>query len=423
VCRRWRYLVFASPRHLNLRLEYRGHRPMSEVLDIWPVLPISLISAFGPSNKRWDNTVVALESEHSNHISEIFIRMTNSRWGRFAAAIQKPFPELRHLRVWTSDVVPVLPDSFLGGSAPRLRTLDLGHVSFPSIPKFLLSANALVTLFLWRIPNSGYFSPDALATSLTVMTRLEYLCLQFRSPRSRPDPESRPLPPPTRSVLPALTKLEFRGVYKYLEDLLARIDAPRLYFLRVIFFMALDFHVPLLYRLIGHAEEFKKFDRADVSIYNNSIRLRIYPNTVEVDDRRRLELQIEYRELDLHLSSLAQVCSPPFTLISALEELKIREDDLLSSSYWNNHMENAQWLELLEPFTGLKNLYLTHGIAQGVCGALQELSGEKTTEVLPALRNLFVQGSSLKPVQKAIGAFVAARRLSGHPVVVDHWYD
>ena len=44
VCRRWRYLVFASPRRLNLRLAYHGHRPISEVLDAWPVLPITLIS-------------------------------------------------------------------------------------------------------------------------------------------------------------------------------------------------------------------------------------------------------------------------------------------------------------------------------------------------------------------------------------------
>jgi len=35
VCHRWRDLVFASPRRLNLRLEYQGYRPMSEVPDAW----------------------------------------------------------------------------------------------------------------------------------------------------------------------------------------------------------------------------------------------------------------------------------------------------------------------------------------------------------------------------------------------------
>ena len=90
--------------------------------------------------------VAALESEHSNRICEIYIEMTNSRWERFTEAMQKPFPELTHLQVWTHDVVPVLPDSFLGGSAPRLRTLELESIPFPSIPKLLLSANRLVKL-------------------------------------------------------------------------------------------------------------------------------------------------------------------------------------------------------------------------------------------------------------------------------------
>jgi hypothetical protein len=120
VCRRWRYLVFASPRRLNLRLVYRGHRPMLEVLDAWPVLPVSLTSSSDRSGQRWDNIVAALESEHSDRISEIDTRMINSGWERFAAAMQKPFPELTYLDVWTwtFDGVRVLPDSFLGGSAP-----------------------------------------------------------------------------------------------------------------------------------------------------------------------------------------------------------------------------------------------------------------------------------------------------------------
>jgi hypothetical protein len=121
VCRRWRYLVFASPRYLGLRLEYRGRQPMSKMLDVWPVLPVSLISRIGQSDWRWDNVVAALESGHYNRISEININLTHSRWERFAAAMQKPFPELTHLEVTVSaDTVPVLPESFLGGSAPSV---------------------------------------------------------------------------------------------------------------------------------------------------------------------------------------------------------------------------------------------------------------------------------------------------------------
>ena len=80
----------------------------------------------------------------------------------------------------------------------------------------------------------------------------------------RPDPESRPLPSPMRFSLPALTELIFVGVYEYLEDLLAvaRINAPLLDYLRIVFFMDLNFDVPQLHQLIGHVEEFKIFDHA-----------------------------------------------------------------------------------------------------------------------------------------------------------------
>jgi len=160
-----------------------------------------------------------------------------------------------------------------------------------------------------------------------------------------------------------------------------------------------------------------------VLISNHAIQLDLYHKTGSVYHRERLMLEINCGELDWQLSSLAHVCSSPFPLISTIENLKIRESDLLPSSHWNDNMEDTRWLELLDPFTALKNLYLTHGVAQRVCGALQELSGERATEVLPVLRNLFVRRSSLPPVQEAVVSFVAARQLSDHPIVVDRWKD
>src|SRR5712671_6624848 len=348
VCRRWRYLVFASPRRLNLRLEYEGHQPMSKVLDAWPVLPVILLSDFSKvshrkSEQRRDNRLAALESEHYNRICEIYFSdITNSCWGRFASAMQKPFPELIHLELSVNgNVVPVLPDSFLGGSAPRLRELWLKSVPFPSMPKLFSSGNSLVKLYLEDIPESGYISPDTMATALTVMTRLESLHLEFRSPRPRPDTASRSLPPSTRFSLPVLTKLTFKGVHEYLEDLLARIDVdvPLLDRLHIVFFMDLDFDVPQLRRFISHVEGFKAFDHAKVSIAGHLIQLLLHSKF----DSHRLELRISCRELDYQLSSLAQVLSSSFLIISTLEELEIKEHNL-SSPQWKDDMENAQWL-------------------------------------------------------------------------------
>jgi len=305
-----------------------------------------------------------------------------------------------------------------------LRELELEGIPFPSMPKLLLSADGLVKLTLSDIPDSGYISPHAIATALAVTTTLETLDLRFRSPRSRPDLASRPLPPPTCFVLPALTRLTFTGVYEYLEDLLARIDAPRLNHLSIRFFMDLEFDVPQLHRLINHAEQFKAYGHhdADVAIFNHGIQLDLCPRTGLVDyNSPVLMLGINCKELDWQLSSLAQVCISSFPLISTLEELKIREFEF-RSSLWKEDMEDTQWLEFLDPFTSLKNLYLTDEISRHVCGALQELSGERATEVLPSLRNLFVDGSrSLEHLQETIKPFVATRQLSGHPVAIDHW--
>ncbi|KAI9462656.1 hypothetical protein F5148DRAFT_215906 [Russula earlei] len=260
VCQRWRHVVCASQSRLNLRLWYTGKRPMSEMLDVWPVLPVE-ISHGSDLSTSWENVAVALESEHRHRICGIDLwDIPTSEWERFSAAMQKPFSELTYLEFRVGNITPMsLPDSFLGGSAPLLRQLKLVHCSFPGIPKLLLSSKQLVALDLWFIPNSGYISPQDLVTALSVLSRLKYLHLGFRSPRY---PASRPRPPLTRSVLPALIELTFKGVHEYLEDLVAQIEAPRLRTLEIIFFMDIDFVLPQLHRLINQVELFNSCDRA-----------------------------------------------------------------------------------------------------------------------------------------------------------------
>jgi hypothetical protein len=67
----------------------------------------------------------------------------------------------------------------------------------------------------------------------------------------------------------------------------------------------------------------------------------------------------------------------------------------------------------------VKHLVLDDQLAQLVAPALQELTGERITEVLPALQNLSLSLSARSgPIQDTIAQFVTARRLSGHPVAV-----
>jgi F-box-like len=211
VCRRWRSVVLASPRRLDLQLLCTNTRRVKKLLDIWPPFPIC-IYAFpdaGKSSLRGvANLMAALKQQ--NRVRCIYINgVPNSLLRRF---VPMPFPALTILILTSNNKkAPVLPDSFLGGSAPRLRTISLSGIPFPGLRKLLFSTTDLVRLFLDDIPHSGCISPEAMVASLSTLTRLEKLCLQFRSPRSRAVRENRHPPPLTRVVLPALTRLQFKG--------------------------------------------------------------------------------------------------------------------------------------------------------------------------------------------------------------------
>ena len=85
-------------------------------------------------------------------------------------------------------------------------------------------------------------------------------------------------------------------------------------------------------------------------------------------------------------------------------------------------IKNTLWLELLLPFTAVKNLYLSKDFAPGIAASLEELVESRITEVLPRLQNIFVEGLEPSgPFQKNIGRFVAARRLSGNPIAISVW--
>jgi hypothetical protein len=81
------------------------------------------------------------------------------------------------------------------------------------------------------------------------------------------------------------------------------------------------------------------------------------------------------------------------------------------------------WLGLLHPFTAVKNLYLSEQIAACIAPVLQDLVGSRSTEVLPGLENIFLEGGleSSGPVQEGIGQFVAARQVTTHPIAVTRW--
>jgi hypothetical protein len=124
----------------------------------------------------------------------------------------------------------------------------LSGVPFQGLPKLLMSATHLVDLLLYDIPRSaGYIPPEAMATSLSALTNLESLDLQFRYSRPHPSLESRRPPPLTRIILPSLSAILFKGASEYLKEMLARIHAPRVDHLHTTFFNQIIFDTPQLF--------------------------------------------------------------------------------------------------------------------------------------------------------------------------------
>jgi hypothetical protein len=423
VCRRWRGLVLGSPRRLNLQLCCTTGTPARETLDVWPALP--LLIQGGVSKMSVDNVIAVLK--HSDRICKINLDYhANSQMEKLWTAMQVPFPELAVLYPSFRGLSyePVLPDSFLGGSTPRLRYLALVSVPFPGLPNLLLSATHLVNLYLHDIPHSGYISPAAIATCLSMLTSLEPLQLEFGSPQSCPDQENRRSPPPTRCVLPALTKFSFMGVNEYLEALVAWIDTPRLYQLWTTFFHDIDFDTPELIQFISRMPTFGVYNEARLTFDGDEAQVRLQSHLGPFD-LGMVEVNIFFRDPDWQLSSLVRICTSSLRLLLTMENLYIDGIPIDPSIVTWTHeiqVENTEWLDLLLPFTAVKNLYLSDDFSPRIAPALQELTGGRTTEVLPALQNVFLEGfKPSEPIQDGIAQFISARQFANHPITVSVW--
>ena len=413
MCRRWRGLVFASPRRLNLRLCTSARLS----LNVWPALPL-LIRGGGPV----DNVIAELEHRDRIRQIEIFLfRYTTREIEKLWTAMQVPFPELTALHLSYRDSrVPVLPNSFLGGSAPRLRFLFLESIPFPGIPKLLLSATHLVQLRLWNIPHSGYFLPEAMVTCLSALTSLQLLYLDFESPQSCPDLETQPPFLPTRFILPTLSQFWFKGTSEYLEEFLARIDAPQVYTLSITFFNDIHFDTPELIQFISRTPTLGVYHEARLIFNRREALVRLLPQ-LQSSDHRMVRIIILCQVLNWQLSSLTQICALSFRPLLTMENLYIMEH-LYPRLDRKDDIEDGEWLDLLHPFIAVKNLYLSEQFAPLIAPALRELTGQRTTEVFPALQNVFLEGfQASEPVQEGIAWFISARQLTNQPVVISVW--
>ena len=397
VCQRWRNIVFGSSRRLNLRIVCTNSTPVRKLLDVWPALPIAIFSMATVDlyfRVKYGLGNIEAAFERSERVSQINLSMSYYDFC-LLRQLEKPFPALTDLNLRfteTLDPVSPNPDKFLGGST-RLRSLSLSSAPIPGLPRLLLSSSLtdLVNLHIDCVPIEGFFSPKAIVTSLSTLTRLKSLRLNFEFKRFHSNwQNSRRLgPPPTRAVLPSLTELEFVGVSKYLEDFVAQIDAPLLDSLAITLdcyhfdqFVPQRLNTQQLVRFISHVPKFRALDEARIGIdIGDTVWIKFLSTRTSSGV---LRLAIPCTEPEKNFPCLAQFCRSPFFPLPMLEDLYIDEGGF-SRERWLNDEERARWLELLQPFTSVKNFHLSNDFARHIAPVLEELGGEIVTAVLPIL--------------------------------------
>ena len=419
VCRKWRHIIYGSPCYLDLHLYYSypfsGHRRVfRENLRRWPKFPI-IVNEFVDSKQVSDNVIEALE--HPDRVDRVHlsIEALGSGAREVLEAMEAPFPALTYLDLAgpaCEEAVWDLPDRFLGGSAPCLQHLRLTEISYPALPKLLLSARGLVTLELDCTPASGYgyISPEAIVGGLAGLTKLRTLCIKF----SYPDPldwderleKTRHPDPPMHAVLPALTEFTFKGESRYLEDLMAQIDTPRLEDIDVVFF-TVEIETRQLYQFLGRIPnlDLKQFKRAQVMHGE-------YYVTVQLDRPRGESHQVRFC-LSVKISCMARVLGRLFATLSDVDHLTI------SKQTWHGGdaiIKNIEWLPLLHLFPVVKVLRVYGDLAEHITTVLEDIAEETVTKVLPALRLLWLEVGD-KPVGST-ERFLSSRQRSGHPVTL-----
>ena len=354
-----------------------------------------------------DNIIAALEQ--GDLVCDITLNVSDWMMDAIVPAMLGQFPALKSIVLDVGDgTMAVVPSSFLGGSAPQLQWLTLYAIPFPALLTLLSSTKNLVDLQLSGISRSGYISPEAMVTFFSAMPKLGSLRFQFESPQSFPDHEGRRHPPLARSTLPALGELVFEGVNEYFEDFVAWIDTPMIRILEITFFRRHFYNFSQLSQLMGRVEVFKSPARADIRFFGGFARISFSSRT---DEPAPLSLGISCNELHLQLRYLVQVFN--FLLpFSNTESLTISGGDQLRQSQWGPTAENLLLLDLLRPFSAVRDLHLDNNNLTPVAYALNEVVEERITEMFPAIRGLFI-GKHLpsRPVLRAIEKFATAREL------------
>ena len=318
--------------------------------------------------------------KQSERVISIGLTVTTSLLERLSS-IERPFSELEDLVLRSRDGVPLtLPSAFQWGL--RLRTLRLTKTAIPTLPVLLSLSTDLVDLKLHEVPDFRFVSPTAFANALSRKTHLRSLSLHFLSSILPTNHKLIPLLPGELVVLPALTCLKYQGTDTYLEDFVARIDAPRLRDIDIFFFGYSK----------GASELGRFISRIKLSTSPRRVAILSSKHTISItvtqpEALTRLELKISCNILGLQLHFMFYICNGLSTFLRGAEHLRICTT-IPTTRQKDSHP--GQWLELIRTFRRAKWVHVFGEHSTHIVLALQ-IYEMRREAVLPALCKLCIR--------------------------------
>ncbi|KAI0302861.1 hypothetical protein B0F90DRAFT_1713043 [Multifurca ochricompacta] len=419
VCPKWRYVVLASPARLDLKLFITAKTPIKmAIAKGLPFLPIFINYTTGNWTTR-DRERVLVALKYSGRVQGIALRGQNNDMGRVLKAMNRKFPALEILELINTGVLDLnLTSTFLWGSAPQLRRLELCGVPSTFLAKLLSSTTSLLDLSLRKID----LGPSRTALLLTHLQDMPCLCrLELQLERvSRNDAISPRTKGKDNVTLANLTYFHFSGPGASLEVLLAGLSAPSLQ----------DFHIALHDTtptfLLPHVPRFicdvEEVSVALIFFSIRSFRISMH-NNYRPYDHSPFEILIP-RNRD-SITELGDALSTKFATV----------EDLLLLLTWYPvpgqgwlFEEPILWHGFFRQFSGAKILRVQRELVLEIAYFLRSDDRGPILDTLPALEKIellsvgltreYSMESLCTSALDIFKPFVAARQRAGRPVDV-----
>ncbi|KAI0265531.1 hypothetical protein BC834DRAFT_969927 [Gloeopeniophorella convolvens] len=394
VCRRWRQFLLSSPVYLGLQLLINRDSPVSDVLLHSPSLPLSIYYERDKDEQNGDDHELLPESlgdlggvelalEQADRVQDIAILSNAEELLKFFSKMTKPAPLLETLRIESQDSRVTLPDDFLGGVAPSLRSIKIANVT----PYFLSTSGLSHLDISFRGVDVNSSLQNSLLESVSSLHQLRSLVLGLWS-----FTEGIQAPPiQALTELSMLSEFRFLGLSPQFEAVLRRINAPALAKLNASFSDLTTITVPSLLRFVQNSPKLLNLGAIYVELSPDGGGIITCPSTL--DDARIVlySTPSEPRRTDVVNSSIAIACQLLSPVLSSANTLVVRRHWVprpsLVSARARWIIRGVEWHAMLGAFSGASSVHVESALIPSFVSVLQESSGYG---LLPNLKEFYL---------------------------------